>query len=60
MPSRQYDPKIIGKCCKNKSTYQALYNNKPLDDFVILLCSVHALDEPYTKNVIKITKLEGN
>jgi len=59
MPSRQYEPRIIGRCCTNPSKFQALYNNKPLDDFIILLCSVHALDEPYTKNVIKIIKSEG-
>ena len=60
MPSRQFDPKVVGKCCNNNSVYQGLYNNKPLDDFIILLCSDHVLIEPYTKNVIKVTKIEVN
>jgi len=59
MPSRQYDPRIIGRCCNNPLKFQALYLNEPLDNFIILLCSEHAFCEKYTKNVIKITKLEG-
>jgi len=60
LPSRQEQPKIIGKCCNEESKYTALYNNEPLENFIILLCSDHAFDNQFTKNAIKITKLGGN
>jgi len=56
MPSRQ-QPKTIGQCCNNKLKFAGLYNNEPLDNFIILLCVEHAFSDPFTKNVIKVTKL---
>ena len=57
---REQKEKIIiaGKCCRNKPKFSALYNNEPLDNFIILLCTDHAFSEPFTNNVIKIKKIE--
>lgn len=49
--------KQIGKCCRKKSRYCALYNNKPLENFKILLCEEHAFSEIFEKNLIKLEKL---
>jgi len=49
--------KVFGKCCENTSRYSGLYNNEPLDNFIVLLCSDHAFEESYTKNLIKLEKL---
>lgn len=49
----------IGKCCKNEPKYSAEVDNSPLDSFCILLCHIHAFDPVFTKNTIKIEKLEA-
>lgn len=51
--------KILGKCCKNKSSYSALYNNEPLENFWLLLCEEHAFSKIFEKNVIKLERIEA-
>jgi len=48
---------VVGKCCSKESKFIAHYDNEPLENFAILLCSDHVLAEPYTKNVTKIIKI---
>jgi len=57
--SSESEIKIIGKCCENTPRYSGLYNNEPLDNFIVLLCSDHAFEESYTRNLVKLEKLGG-